>query len=120
MTQSVTLEPKMSSKSTAFKTITATRLTPFVGAEISGVDLTKPMSQEQVAELKTALETYLVIFFRDQHLAVDDSVFMTFEARRAPPSSVLSHMNCRIIPESSSSALTPTPRRSRVKFGTLT
>jgi len=77
MTPSVTVEPKTSSKNTRLKTITATPLTPFVGAEISGVDLTQPLSQEQVAELKTALETYLVIFFRDQHLAVEDLASMT-------------------------------------------
>jgi len=59
---------------TRLKSITATRLTPYVGAEISGIDLTQPLSQEQVADLKRALATYLVIFFRDHHLAVEDLV----------------------------------------------
>ena len=74
MTQSVIVEPKTSSEDAPFKTIEANRLTPHVGAEISGIDLTQPLSQEQVADLKMALETYLVIFFRDQNLAVEDLV----------------------------------------------
>jgi taurine dioxygenase len=77
MTQSVTFEPKTSAEKAAFRTITATRLTPYIGAEINGVDLTKPLSEEQVAELTKALETYLVIFFRDQHISIENLVSMS-------------------------------------------
>lgn len=41
-------------------------VTPVIGAEIAGVDLTKPLPPAQVAELQRALADFLVIFFRDQ------------------------------------------------------
>lgn len=49
-----------------YRTIKVMPLTPLIGAEISGVDLTKPLPEAQVAELKQALADRLVIFFRDQ------------------------------------------------------
>ncbi len=39
-----------------------------LGAEISGVDISKPLSEEVVADLRQALLDHLVIFFRDQKL----------------------------------------------------
>ncbi len=49
-----------------YDTIQIKKLTPVVGAEVSGIDLTKPLSALQVAELKQALADHMVIFFRDQ------------------------------------------------------
>src|SRR5579862_5429559 len=43
-------------------------LTQRIGAEIAGVDLTKPLTNRQTAELKDAIADHQVIFFRDQHL----------------------------------------------------
>ncbi len=43
-------------------------LTLRIGAEIGGVDLTKPLSNRQTEELKDAIADYQVIFFRDQKL----------------------------------------------------
>ena len=43
-------------------------LSPHVGAEISGVDLTQPLSDDALAELKQTLWRHQVIFFRDQRL----------------------------------------------------
>ncbi|WP_432165517.1 TauD/TfdA dioxygenase family protein [Streptomyces sp. bgisy031] len=42
-------------------------LTPHIGAEISGVDLSQPIGDELAAELRQALLEWKVIFFRDQH-----------------------------------------------------
>ena len=42
-------------------------LTPFIGAEITGVDL-KVVSKEQVADIRAALLKHQVVFFRDQTL----------------------------------------------------
>ncbi|MTD52631.1 TauD/TfdA dioxygenase family protein [Amycolatopsis pithecellobii] len=39
-----------------------------IGADISGVDISRPLSESTLAELKSALHTYQVIFFRDQNL----------------------------------------------------
>jgi alpha-ketoglutarate-dependent taurine dioxygenase len=38
------------------------------GADISGVDISRPLAPETVRQLKDALYTFKVIFFRDQHL----------------------------------------------------
>jgi taurine dioxygenase len=46
----------------------ARRLGATVGAEISGVDITAPLPDDVVAELRQALYDYKVIFFRDQPL----------------------------------------------------
>ncbi len=42
-----------------------------LGAEVSGVDLSEPLSNAQFAEIHQALLDHLVIFFRDQDLTVD-------------------------------------------------
>ena len=44
----------------------ALAITPTIGAEISGVDLTQTLSQETVAWVSQQLLDYKVIFFRDQ------------------------------------------------------
>jgi taurine dioxygenase len=48
------------------------KLTSNIGAEISGVDLSKPMTPELVAEIRRALLDNIVIFFRGQKLLDDD------------------------------------------------
>ncbi|WP_329437365.1 TauD/TfdA family dioxygenase [Streptomyces sp. NBC_01280] len=42
-------------------------LTPHIGAEVSGVDLSQPIGEDLGAELRQALLEWKVIFFRDQH-----------------------------------------------------
>jgi alpha-ketoglutarate-dependent taurine dioxygenase len=44
-------------------------LSPLIGAEIDGVDLSVPLSDRVVAEIRSALNTHHVIFFRDQDLS---------------------------------------------------
>ena len=51
-----------------YRTLRVDKLTPIIGAEIGGVDLSRPLSDEQEAELHRALAENLVIFFRDQQL----------------------------------------------------
>ena len=43
-------------------------LTLHIGAEIRGVDLTKPLASQQVKEVRDAFLKWKVIFFRGQHL----------------------------------------------------
>jgi taurine dioxygenase len=50
------------------RTIRATKLTPCIGAEISGVDLSRPLSDELFQAVHDALMEHQVIFFRDQTL----------------------------------------------------
>ena len=56
-----------------YETIAVEKLTPIIGAEISGVDIGKLVSDEsrsnrQMDEIHRALAENLVIFFRDQHI----------------------------------------------------
>src|SRR5271166_2884622 len=54
-----------------------------IGAEIVGVDLSRPMSDELFAMVLHAWHENLVILFRDQHLSEDDQV--RFGERFGPP-----------------------------------
>jgi taurine dioxygenase len=52
-----------------YQTIGVRKLTPAIGAEISGVDLGKPLGNQQFQEVHDALMENLVIFFRDQDMS---------------------------------------------------
>jgi taurine dioxygenase len=54
-----------------YQTIDVRKLTPVIGAEIHGVDLSKPLGNQQFREIHDALMDRCVIFFRDQTLTVD-------------------------------------------------
>jgi alpha-ketoglutarate-dependent taurine dioxygenase len=54
-----------------FKRIGVEPLTGACGAEISGVDITKPLSDEVLSEVMLAFEHFLVIMFRDQDLSIE-------------------------------------------------
>ncbi|MFY8153035.1 MAG: TauD/TfdA dioxygenase family protein, partial [Hyphomicrobiales bacterium] len=54
-----------------YETITLDKLTPILGAEISGIDLSQPLSNRQQDEIHRALAENLVTFFRDQHISQD-------------------------------------------------
>lgn len=47
-------------------------MTVRIGAEISGVDLTKPLPDETIATLQEAIARHQVIFFRDQPVSHED------------------------------------------------
>ncbi len=51
-----------------FTHIKVSLLSPHIGAEISGIDLSVPLTADVISEIRRALLTYLVIFFRDQSL----------------------------------------------------
>ena len=60
-------------ESEPYETIAVEKLTPIIGAEISGVDIAKLVSDDsrsnrQIDEVHRALAENLVIFFRDQHI----------------------------------------------------
>jgi alpha-ketoglutarate-dependent taurine dioxygenase len=46
-------------------------MTPIIGAEIAGIDLSQPLSNRQQDEVHRALAENSVIFFRDQHITLD-------------------------------------------------
>jgi taurine dioxygenase len=60
------------STNAAYRAITVTPASPHVGAEIGNIDLTRPLSDPQLAELRRAFTDHLVLFFRDQKISFDD------------------------------------------------
>ena len=58
--------------STAYQQFSITPVCGAGGAEITGVDASKPLSPATVVELKRALAEYCVIFLRNQELTPDD------------------------------------------------
>lgn len=54
-----------------YETIQVRKLSPVIGAEIHGVDLSKPLTNRQAEEIHDAWMANLVIFFRDQKLTVE-------------------------------------------------
>lgn len=54
-----------------YQTISVTPLTPSIGAEIAGIDISRELTDQQVHELKRALTDHLVIFFRDQKISIE-------------------------------------------------
>ena len=49
-------------------------LSPALGAEIMGVDLSEPISDELFAKIQDCWHQHLVVLFRDQHLSEADQV----------------------------------------------
>lgn len=49
-------------------------ISPVLGAEVSGVDLSAPLSPDQVAAIRAAWLKHKVLFFRDQDISHEDHV----------------------------------------------
>src|SRR4030095_12178544 len=63
----------MAEEGEAYETIAVEKLTPIIGAEISGVDIARLVDDEtrsnrQLEQIHRALAENLVIFFRNQHI----------------------------------------------------
>lgn len=54
-----------------YRTIEVRPLTPGIGAVIHGIDLREPLDTLQIHDIRAALLGHLVVFFRDQPLALD-------------------------------------------------
>ena len=57
-----------------YRALTVTQCSPHIGAEIGNIDLTRPLTELELAELKRAFSENLVLFFRDQEISFDDHV----------------------------------------------
>jgi len=66
-----------------YRTIQVTPCSPVIGAEIRGVDLRQPLSDDQWSEVRDAFHRYSVIFFRDQQ-AMTPEQHVTFGQRFGP------------------------------------
>ena len=49
----------------SYEALTLDPLTPVIGAEVAGIDLSQALSPRQEVEIRRALAEHLVIFFRD-------------------------------------------------------
>ena len=54
-----------------YQTITVEPVTPRIGAMISGVQLSGDLGNQQFPEIHDALMRHEVIFFRDQHMTLE-------------------------------------------------
>jgi taurine dioxygenase len=54
-----------------FEHVEVTPISPSIGAELSNIDLSRPLKESVVSEIEQALNRYLVLFFRDQKLTPD-------------------------------------------------
>lgn len=70
----------MSSSSTS--TLVATPLTGHIGAEISNIDLSRPLSDTDFEAVQAALARYEVLVFRDQDISLDAQI--AFSSRFGP------------------------------------
>jgi taurine dioxygenase len=57
-----------------YETIRVRRLSPVIGARIEGVDLARPLGNQQFQDIHDALMAHLVLFFPDQRLTVEQHV----------------------------------------------
>ncbi len=54
-----------------YATLSAAPIAGSLGAEITGIDLSAPLSDQQVADIRAAAVDHLVVFFRDQTFPID-------------------------------------------------
>ena len=57
-----------------YETIQVRRLSPVIGARVEGIDLARPLGNQQFQEIHDAPMAHLVLFFPDQRLTVDQHV----------------------------------------------
>ena len=54
-----------------YKKIEVEPLSPIIGAEVSGIDISKPLDEDVLREVNKALLDHQVIFFRDQKMSLE-------------------------------------------------
>lgn len=84
-----------------------------IGADITGVDISQPLSDDQVTEIREALHRHKVIFFRDQHL--DHASQIAFGRRFGELT--YAHPHDEAPPETYPEIFTVDPRRYEQRYG---
>ena len=76
-----------------FLNLKAIKLTPTIGAELTGIDFSKPLNQKDCDAIYNALIEHQVIFFRNQSLTPDVHVnFAKSFGEPEPPHPVYPHV----------------------------
>ena len=57
---------------TGYRTITVKPWSPTLGAVVGNIDLTRPLTDDELADIRQAFTDYSVLFFRDQKIGHDD------------------------------------------------
>ena len=63
--------------------ITVTKLHPLFGAEVSGIDITRPLSAREFGPIRAAFEEHSVLLFRDQPMDDEKQIAVQREFRPA-------------------------------------
>jgi len=66
------IEAWVSPQREPYRSIQVKRLTPTIGAEVRGLDLSKDLTDGQLSEVRRALSENLVLAFRDQQISSED------------------------------------------------
>lgn len=66
------IETRVTESRAPYRKITVRPISPSLGAEVSGVDLTRDLSDEVFAEIRRAFREHQVLVFRDQNLTAED------------------------------------------------
>lgn len=67
----------------ASQAVTATPITPHLGAELHGLDIHAGLDEEQMSQVRDALNRHAVVVLRDQHITPQEQV--AFSKRLGPP-----------------------------------
>jgi taurine dioxygenase len=89
------------------------RLAGHIGAEITGIDIAQPLDEAVVQQLRDALHTHKVIFFRDQQLGHAEQIAFARQFGEVTHA----HPHEDAPPESFPEILTIDPRRYEQKYG---
>ncbi len=71
MTATEIIDTASSGRAKQYSSFRLTSLTPHLGAEIDGLDLSHPLDDDQLGDLQRAFADWSVLVFRDQHLDRD-------------------------------------------------
>jgi taurine dioxygenase len=63
--------PVEQARRTEYSSFRVTPVSPHIGAEIRGLDLSRPLTDAQLADVRQAWADWMVLVFRDQHLSRD-------------------------------------------------
>src|SRR5580700_6262599 len=85
----------------------------YIGADITGVDISQPLTSEQVADIRAALLRYKVVFFRGQDLS--HAAQVTFGGNFGELT--YAHPHDEAPPENQPEIFTVDPRRYEERYG---
>jgi taurine dioxygenase len=96
---SAAIAPSPAPHQAAYRTLQVSPVTTAIGGEIQGVDLSRPLGEEQFAEIRAALLERQVIFFHGQTLGPEQLIAFAQRFGDLQPASESSFANNAAFPE---------------------